>query len=72
MESPKYPRGERVWRRYFDASGNLRFILTSRENSREYYYLYEYGDGAFKRLGRASSPKDLEEKYDVDAKIGKG
>ncbi len=71
-ESPKYPRGERVWRRYLDASGALRFLLTSKENSREAYFLYEYADGVFKRLGRAASPKDLEEKYGVDAKIRKG
>ncbi len=46
------------------------FIITSKESSRDYYFLYELVDGSFKKLGRARSPKELEEKYDVDKRIG--
>ncbi len=48
----------------------LMFIITSKESSRDYYFLYELVDGSFKKLGRARSPKELEEKYDVDKRIG--
>lgn len=68
----KYPRGERVWVGYYDIEGVLRFIMTSKENNRDYYYLYECVDGEFRKLGRSRSPKDLEEKFDVDSKVRKG
>ncbi len=70
MSSPKYPKGERVWVGYYDIGHELRFILTSKESSREYFFLYELVDGAFKKLGRARSPKELEAKFDVNKKLG--
>ena len=70
MSSPKYPKGERVWVGYYDTGHELRFILTSKESSREYFFLYELADGAFKKLGRARSPKELETKFDVEKKLG--
>lgn len=69
MSSSKYPKGERVWVGYYDTGHELRFILTSKESSREYFFLYELVDGAFKKLGRARSPKELEAKFDVDKKL---
>lgn len=65
MSSPKYPRGERVWMSFFSANHDLKFIITSKESSREYYFLYELLDGSFKKIGKARSPKDLEEKFEV-------
>lgn len=38
----------------------LCFILTSKE-SREFYFLYELVDGEFKKLGKARTPKELED-----------
>lgn len=72
MSSPKYPKGERVWVNYYDSDHKLVYIMTSKESSREYYFLYELVDGIFKKLGKARSPKELESKFDVDKKIGRG
>lgn len=47
------------------------FIITSKESSRDYYFLYELVDGPFKKLGRARSPKELEEKFEVDKWVGR-
>lgn len=65
-EQPRYPKGERVWVGYHRLDGSLAFILTSKENSRDYYYLYSYHNGAFQKLGRGSSPKEIEARFHVD------
>jgi len=70
MSNLKYPKGERVWVGYYNTKHELLFILTSKESSREYFFLYELIDGTFKKLGRARSPKELEAKFDVDKKLG--
>ena len=70
MSEPKYPKGERVWVGIYNKDHELMFIITSKESSRDYYFLYELVDGSFKKLGRARSPKELEEKDDVDKRIG--
>lgn len=70
MSELKYHRGEQVWVSYYNADHELLFILTSKESSREYFYLYELVDGSLKKLGRARSPKELEEKFDVTKKMG--
>ncbi len=70
MNKPKYPKGERVWVGYYNADHELLFILTSKESSREYFYLYELVDGTFKKLGRSRSPKELESKFEVEKKMG--
>lgn len=70
MSEPKYPKGERVWVGYYNVKHELVFILTSKESSRDYFFLYELVDGAFKKLGRARSPKELEAKFDVDRRLG--
>lgn len=66
---PKYPRGERIWVGAYNQAHELKFIITSKETSRDYYFLYELVDGEFCKLGRAKSPKELEEKFDVDKKL---
>lgn len=70
MSEPKYPKGERVWVGIYNKDHEPMFIITSKESSRDYYFLYELIGGSFKKLGRARSPKELEEKYDVDKRIG--
>ena len=64
-----YPKGEHVWVGYYTKDRNLLFIMTSKE-SRDFYYLYERIDGNFKKLGRAKSPQELEEKFEVDKRLG--
>lgn len=70
MSEPKYPKGEQIWVAYYTSGRELLFILTSKETSREYYFLYELLDGAFKKLGRSRSPRELEEKFDVNRRLG--
>lgn len=60
------PKGERLWTTYYNAQQELLFILTSRENSRDFYYLYRVGKGEkLTKLGKARSPRELEEKFAV-------
>lgn len=70
MSNLKYPKGERVWVGYYNAQHELLFIMTSKETSRDYYFLYELVDGTFRKLGKARSPKELEAKFDVEKKMG--
>ena len=70
MSELKYPKGERIWVGYYNKDHELMFILTSKESSRDYYFLYELNDGVFKKLGKARSPKELEDKFSVDKKVG--
>lgn len=70
MSNLKYPKGERVWVGYYNAQHELLFIMTSKETSRDYYFLYELVDGTFRKLGKARSPKELETKFDVEKKMG--
>lgn len=64
----KYPKGERVWVGYYSQTYEPKFIITSKEN-RDFYFLYELVDGEFHKLGRSRSPKELEEKFEVDKKL---
>ncbi len=63
----KYPKGERVWVGCYNQTNELKFIITSKE-ARDFYFLYELVDGEFRKLGRSRSPKELEEKFEVDKK----
>lgn len=66
MREGKYPKGETVWARYYDSLNELRFIVTSKDGSRDVYFLYECVNGSCKKLGRAKNPKALEEKFGVN------
>lgn len=63
-----YPRGEQVWTGYYNSSHELLFIVTSKP-TRDFYFLYEVVDGAFKKLGKAKSPLELEEKFKVHERM---
>lgn len=65
----KLPKKEKVWVSYNDAQHNLRFILTSKENSREVYYLYELVNDELVKLGKSASPTELENKFKVAEKL---
>ena len=70
MSNLQYPKGERIWVGYYNAQHELLFIMTSKETSRDHYFLYELVDGTFRKLGKARSPKELEAKFDVEKKMG--
>jgi hypothetical protein len=64
------PKNEQMWWLYKSKSGKPIFLLTSKKNNRDYYYLYEVIPGdELKKLGRAKTPPELEEKFDVDRKM---
>ena len=64
-----YPKGEKVWVSYRTENGELRFILTSKQQSRDVYFLYEVDGNSFKKLGKSKSPLELEEKFNVQDKL---
>ena len=65
----RVPRGEILWVRYLVPSGEPAFAVTSKP-SRDWYYLYEVlHDGTLKKLGKAQTPPELEEKYQVHQKM---
>ena len=64
----KYPKGEKVWMNYFNLNGNLMFIVTSKTQL-DAYFLYEFINGDLKKLGRAKSPFELEERFDVGTRL---
>lgn len=64
----KYPRNEHVWVGYYKGD-DLMFILTSKQNDRTWFFLYQLVDGEFKKLGKAHTPPELEEKYGVNQAI---
>ena len=66
MAEVKCPKGERLWMRYYNKKNSLRFFITSKETSRDFYFLYEVSGATVKKLGKARSPRDLEEKYKVE------
>ncbi len=64
-----YPKGEEACTVYADRNHNELFLLT-RKPLTGFYTLYEIrGDGLF-RLGKSSSPIELEEKFDVKKRMG--
>ena len=68
-EKLKYPKGERVFTGYYNRSGALLFVITSKEPAREWYYLYALENGVLKKLGRAREPPELEERFHVCEKM---
>lgn len=63
-----YLRGKRVWTSYYNSSHELLFIITSKP-TRDFYFLYEVVDDAFKKLGKAKSLVELEEKFRVNERM---
>lgn len=72
MEQIKYPKGERIWVGYYDPQKNLRYIMTSKENNRDHYFLYELVNSQFVKLGKARSPKELEDKFKLSESCRRG
>ena len=59
------PKNETVFLSYHNKSGKQLFILTSKKDSRDWYYLYELANGKCNKLGKSRNPKELEEKFKV-------
>ena len=65
----QYPKGERIWTCYYSREKELLFIVTSKETSREFYYLYEVSGDKLNKLGKARNPRELEDKFGVIEKM---
>lgn len=66
----KAPKGERIWVSYNNYSYTPLFVITSKISSREYYYLYEVAENlCLKKIGRARSPNELEERFNIKEQI---
>lgn len=67
----KYPKGETVWVSYCNLQKETVCLLICKP-SRNFYYLYEVlSSGELKKLGKARSPTELEEKFDVKARMSR-
>lgn len=55
------PKSERIWVTHKTEKGET-FYITSKE-SRDCYFIYKEEKGKAVKLGKASSPVDLEKKY---------
>ena len=58
----KVPSTEYVWMTRI-VNEHLRYHITSKGGDRSVYYIYENRDGVITKLGKAESPKELEERY---------
>lgn len=56
------PKNEQVFVFHMDDKGFLRYIITTKQN-RETWFLYEFLGDSFKKIGKATTPNVLEEKY---------
>ena len=62
MAVNEIPKTEKIWTHIFTANNNEYFI-TSKINNREIYFLYQKTSDGMIKLGKSSSPKELENKY---------
>lgn len=68
--SVNYPKGEDICVRYHNRAGELIFLLTNKLGS-EYYFLYEYRDNVFNRIGKSKSPAEIEERFNIQEIMNK-
>lgn len=65
----KAPRGEELWTTYYNKKG-CPILITTSKVTRDCYFLYEIADMKLTKLGKASSPLELEEKFKVKERMG--
>lgn len=53
-------KDEVVWEQYYNADGELRYVVTSKK-SRDNYFLYEVEGDRLKKIGRNKSPASFED-----------
>lgn len=69
MQELSIPKNEILWTTYHDHTNQMHFFVTSTKD-RAFYLLYEVDEnGRAKKLGKAISPLELEERYNVWGKI---
>lgn len=61
MSDIKYPKNEKVWVRFYKED-QLQWIITSKGNSRDMYFLYEIQDRKCIKKAKNRDPRVLEDK----------
>lgn len=61
---PKYARGEELCTTYLNRAHEAIFLTTTKPNT-GYFFLYEYMNGAWVKLGKSTSPLELEDRFNV-------
>lgn len=69
IEEPKTPKGEHAWVGFYTSGGALQFIITSKKENRDMYFLYEVKEEQFIKLGKSKDVSELTRKYNVYEKI---
>lgn len=67
----KLPDSEIVWATYYNVNGELLYVVTSKR-SRDNYYLYKMESKALVKVGKADSPDELCDKYNIWKDLGYG
>ncbi len=66
MNDIQYPKNETVWLSHYLPGRQLAYIITSRKDTREWYYFYNVIDGKLRKMGKARTPPELIEKFAGD------
>ena len=61
-KNPNIPSSETLCVTYKAADGNI-YYMTSKDNNRDYFYLYKLTNGEAIKLGKSRNPSELENKY---------
>lgn len=69
MADVKYPKGENICVTCYGKDGNPMFLITEKPMT-GYFFLYEFAGDSLTKLGKAQSPLELEEKFDVKKRMG--
>lgn len=65
----KYPKGEDVCVTCCERGGKPLFLITTKPLS-GYFFLYEFTGDKLIKLGKGSSPLELEERFEVKRRMG--
>ena len=66
MSDIVYPKNETVWLSHYRPGRQLVYIITSKKDTREWYYFYKVSDGKFQKMGKARTPPELIDKFAGD------
>jgi hypothetical protein len=65
----KYPKGEDVCVTCFNRDKEPLFLITNKPNAK-IFYIYEFVGNELIKLGKGSSPLELENKFNVAKRMG--
>ena len=54
------PKGEKIWVSYIDQEGGIKYIVTSKTNNRDVYFLYEVGNDGLTKISKNKNPSEFE------------